>query len=154
MEWPGGKAMFVEELLTKARERLVTIADDALLIEAAKLLQAEAELVIVCNSEGVLIGVITKTDIVKQISRCQGASCMAQAAAAMTRDVLLCEGRDLLHDVWTRMKERGLKNVPVVDPTSRPLGLLHARDILQVLLSQSESDEALLRDYVMGVGYR
>jgi CBS domain-containing protein len=153
-EWPGSKAMFVEELLAKARERLVTIGDDALLIEAAKLLQAKTELVIVCNSEGFLIGVITKTDIVKQISHCQGASCMPQASAVMTRDILYCEAKDLLQDVWTRMRERGLKNVPVVDPTSRPLGLLHARDILEVLLSQSESDEALLRDYVMGVGYR
>jgi CBS domain-containing protein len=60
-EWPGGKAMFVDELLAKARERLVTITDDALLIEAARLLQARTELVIVCNSEGVLAGVITKT---------------------------------------------------------------------------------------------
>ncbi len=153
-EWPGGKAMFVEQLLAKARERLVTIADDALLIEAAKLLQAETELVIVCNSGGLLVGVITKTDVVKQISHCQGASCMVEAAAVMTLDVLHCEAKDLLHDVWARMKERGLKNVPVVDPTSRPLGLLHARDILEVLLGESESDEALLRDYVMGVGYR
>jgi len=31
-EWPGGKAMFVDELLAKARERLVTITDDALLM--------------------------------------------------------------------------------------------------------------------------
>lgn len=146
--------MFVEELLPKARERLVTITDDALLIEAAKQLQAETELVIVCNSEGVLVGVITKTDIVKQISECQGASGIAQAAPVMTRDVLLCQANDMLDDVWTRMKERGLKNVPVVDQESRPLGLLHARDILQVLLNESESDEASLRDYVMGVGYR
>ena len=146
--------MFVEELLAKARERLVTIADDALLIEVAKLLQAKTELVIVCNSEGALVGVITKTDIVKQISHCGGASCLVKASAVMTRDVLHCDAKDLLHDVWTRMRERGLKNVPVVGSTSRPLGLLHARDILQVLLSESESDEALLRDYVMGVGYR
>jgi predicted transcriptional regulator len=146
--------MFVADLLPEARKRLVTIADDALLIEAARLLQSETELVIVCNSGRLLIGVITKTDVVKQISQCRGASCIAQAAAVMTRDVLLCEAKDLLRDVWTRMKERGLKNVPVVDQAPRPLGLLHARDILQVLLSESESDEALLRDYVMGVGYR
>jgi CBS domain-containing protein len=52
------------------------------------------------------------------------------------------------------MKVRDLKHVPVVGEKSRPLGLLHARDILQVLLSEAESEDALLRDYVMGVGYR
>ena len=146
--------MFVEGLLPKARERLVTIANDAPLIEAAKLLQTGTDLVIVCDSAGLLAGVITKTDIVAQISQCQGASCIMAAALVMTRDVVLCESKDLLRDVWTRIKERGLKNVPVVDQDSRPLGLLHARDILQVLLSESEDEEAILRDYVMGVGYR
>ena len=72
----------------------------------------------------------------------------------MTSEVLLCRPTDSLNVVWNRMKERGLKNVPVVDDVSRPLGLLHARDILQVLLSDAEDTEALLQDYVMGVGYR
>lgn len=146
--------MFVEELLPKARDRLVTIADDILLIEAAKLLLAGSELLIVCDSAGTLIGVVTKTDVISQISHCEGASCMTSAALVMHRDVVLCEPKDLLHDVWTRMKERGLKNVPVVDQNSRPIGLLHARDILQLLLSESEGEEAMLRDYVMGIGYR
>jgi CBS domain-containing protein len=154
VDWPGGTAMFVEGLLPKARERLVTIADDVPLIEAAQLLQTGTDLVIVCDSAGLLAGVITKTDIVAQISQCQGASCIMAAALVMTRDVVLCESKDLLRDVWTRIKERGLRNVPVVDQDSRPLGLLHARDILQVLLSESENEEAMLRDYVMGVGYR
>jgi signal-transduction protein with cAMP-binding, CBS, and nucleotidyltransferase domain len=154
VDWPGGTAMFVEGLLPKARERLVTIANDVPLIEAAKLLQTGTDLVIVCDSAGLLAGVITKTDIVAQISQCQGASCIMATALVMTRDVVLCESKDLLRDVWTRIKERGLKNVPVVDQDSRPLGLLHARDILQVLLSESENEEAILRDYVMGVGYR
>jgi hypothetical protein len=34
-----------------------------------------------------------------------------------------------------------------------PLGVLNARDILQVLLQESEDKEAMLRDYVMGIGY-
>jgi CBS domain-containing protein len=146
--------MFVEGLLPKARERLVTLAGDVPLIQAAKLLQTGTDLVIVCDSAGLLAGVITKTDIVGQVSRCRGASCTTAAALVMTRDVVLCRPEDWLHDVWTRMKERDLKNVPVVDQDYRPLGLLHARDILQVLLNESESGEAMLRDYVMGVGYR
>ena len=51
------------------------------------------------------------------------------------------------------MKERKLKNIPVVDKDSRPVGILHARDILQVLLKESKDEEAMLRDYVMGIGY-
>lgn len=154
VDWPGRKAMIVEGLLAKARERLVTVADDASLIEVAKLLQAGTELVIASDSAGLLAGVITKTDIVAQISFCEGAACLTAAALVMTRDVVLCEPKDLLNDVWTRMRVRDLKHVPVVDEQSRPLGLLHARDILQVLLDESQSEDALLRDYVMGVGYR
>lgn len=146
--------MFVEQLLTEARERLVTLDDRATLIEAAKLLEGSTELVMVCNSTGTLSGVITKTDVVKQISRCHGASCMTAAALVMTRELVLCKPDDLLHDVWARMEGRGLKNVPVVDDNSQPLGLLHARDILEQLLNASESEESLLRDYVMGIGYR
>ena len=85
---------------------------------------------------------------------------MIAASAAMTRDVVLCRPGDLLRDVWARMRERGLKNIPVVDPDTRPLGALHARDILQVLLKESKNEEStlrdeelMLRDYVMGVGY-
>lgn len=153
-DWPANKVLVVEQLLSKSRERLVTIASDAPLIEAAALLRPGIELVIVCDAAGLLAGVITKTDIVNQISRCQGASCVTAAALVMTSEVLLCRPADLLSEVWAQMKERGLKNVPVVDDESRPLGLLHARDILQVLLSDAEDTEALLQNYVMGVGYR
>ncbi len=154
VDWPVGKVIIVEELLAKARERLVTVANDAGLIEVAKLLQAGADLVIVCDSAGLLAGVITKTDIVAQIGQCLGANCIGSAALVMTRDVVLCEPKNLLSEVLTRMKARDLKHVPIVDEKSRPLGLLHARDILQVLLSDSEREDAMLRDYVMGVGYR
>jgi CBS domain-containing protein len=47
-----------------------------------------------------------------------------------------------------------LKNVPVVDADSKPLGVLNARDVLQSLLEDVEYEEQLLRDYVMCVGYR
>jgi CBS domain-containing protein len=146
--------MFVEGILPAAREQLVTIAASAPLIEAAKLLRSGTDLVVVCSSEGLLAGVITKTDIVGQISQCQGASCMVAASVIMARDVVLCHPGDLLQDVSVRMKERSLKNIPVVDEHSRPIGVLTARAILAVLLHDVEYEEALLMDYVKGVGYR
>ena len=144
--------MFIEGMLPKAREKLVTIADDVPLIEAAKLLQAGSELVIVCDLAGLLVGVITNTDIVAEISHCQGASCITAAALVMKRDVVLCEAKDLLHDVWTRMKARGLKNVPVVDHEIRPSAprARHSASSSQ----RVGNEDSMLRDYVMGVGYR
>jgi len=153
MDEPGDKAMLVENLLPAARERLVTIADDAPLIQAAKLLRKGTDLVVVCGSAGLLAGVITKTDVVSQISRCQGASCITAVALVMTQDVVSCRPVDWLHDVWSKMKERGLKNVPVTNQDSRPVGVLNARDALQLLLEEVENEESLLRDYVMCVGY-
>jgi CBS domain-containing protein len=150
----GNQAMFVEGMLEVAREKLVTIADDAPLIEAARLLTSGTDLVIVCDGHGVLRGVVTKTDVVRQISVCQGATCMCPASTVMTRDVALCRGVDLLQDVSTRMKERHLKNIPVVDGDNRPIGVLTARAILRVILSDAEYEEAQLVDYVKGIGYR
>ena len=59
------KRMFVEGLLPKAREKLVTITDDVWLIQPAILLASGSDFVIVCNSAGILAGV-TKTDVVSQ----------------------------------------------------------------------------------------
>lgn len=146
--------MFVEDMLEAARERLVTIADDAKLIEAAKLLTSETDLVIVRDGVGILQGVVTKTDVVRQISGCQGATCLCPVSTVMTRDVVLCQGSDHLQDVSERMKARHLKNIPVVDGDNRPLGVLTARAVLRVLLGDAEYEEAQLIDYVTGVGYR
>ncbi|QPC88797.1 CBS domain-containing protein (plasmid) [Mesorhizobium sp. NBSH29] len=146
--------MFVERVLPAAREKLVMIADDAPLIEAAKLLGAGTDLVVICSPTGVLAGVITKTDVVSQISHCQGTICATAASLVMTRDVVVCRPGDGLNDVWSQMKEHGLKNVPITDDEARPIGVLNARVALQALLHESEDEELLLRDYVMGIGYR
>lgn len=145
--------MFVGGILPAARTRLVTLADSAQLIEAAKLLRAGTDIVVVCGADGLLAGVVTKTDIVGQISHCQGCSCTIAVSSAMTRDVVVCRRDDRLDDVWSRMKTRGLKNVPVTDEESRPVGVLNARDVLQALLREVQNEESLLRDYVMTVGY-
>ena len=146
--------MVVERMLEVARTKLVTLADDARLIEAAKLLSSGTDLVIVCDSEGGLRGVVTKTDVVRQISECDGATCMCPASKVMTREVVMCRGSDLLRDVSKLMKERHLKNIPVVAEDNRPIGVLTAQAILRVLLGDAEYEEAQLVDYVKGVGYR
>jgi CBS domain-containing protein len=147
--------IFVERMLPVARERLVMIDESALLTTAARLLnERHTNLVVARDATGVMTGVVTKTDIVRQLSHCSGSGCTAPVAAVMTRDVTCCRPGDPLQDVWCIMKERNLLHVPIVDASFRPLGVVNARDALLVLLEGTEYEEALLRDYVMGIGYR
>lgn len=146
--------MFVDSVLPAARARLVMLADDAPLLQAARLLgMPGTDLVVVCGTDGALAGVVTKTDVVVRISHCQGASCTTPAALVMQRDAVVCQQGERLDEVWSRMKARGLKNLPILDGSRRPVGVLNARDVLQALLHDVENEEALLRDYVMTAGY-
>lgn len=146
--------MFVEGMLDAAHKKLVTIVDDAKLIDAAKLLSSGTDLVVVCDRDGALQGIITKTDVVRQISLCQGATCMCPVSTLMTRNVAMCRAADRLQDVSKLMKELHFKNIPVVDGNNRPIGVLTARAVLRILLSDAEYEEAQIIDYVKGFGYR
>jgi CBS domain-containing protein len=147
--------MLVEKILPATREKLLTIRDTAPLIEAAKLLTgSDANLVVVCDSHGVMVGVITKTDVVGQISQCQGSSCTMAAATVMTGEVAYCQPHDLLTEVWSTMKQWGLRHMPVADQELRPIGVLNARQTVQALMDAVEHEEQMLLDYVMCVGYR
>jgi CBS domain-containing protein len=145
----------VGQILPAARDGLVTVTTEALLIDAAKLLNdPRRNLVVVCDDGGKMAGVITKTDIVSRISHCTGCSCTMAASHVMTREVVFCHPNDWLHEVWSIVKQRGLKNVPVVDQDTKPLGVLSARDMVRALLEDTEHEESLLRDYIVGIGYR
>ena len=97
--------------------------------------------------------VITKTDVIRQISHCEECACTTAAAAAMTQDVTYCHPGEMLHDVWLIMKERGYVHIPVIDQDFRPVGVVNARDALQALLVEADDEGLLLRDYIMGIGY-
>lgn len=146
--------MFVDRLLEPAQQHLAKVGDTAPLLEAARLLRPGFDLVVICGSDGGMNGIVSKTDVVAQMSHCRGESCVCAVATVMTRDVLACRMGEQLESLWSQMRKLGFKNVPLVDSTNRPIGIITARDVLQVLLREAENEELLLRDYVMGFGYR
>jgi CBS domain-containing protein len=148
-------AKLVSSIGTVARSRLATIAVGAPLVDVAKLLSGtQISLVVVCNSDGAMAGVITKSNIVQQIGGCVGSACTTAAADVMTRDVAYCSPNDFLPDVLSMMEKRDFVHIPVVDDNFRPIGVVNARDALRELMAEGEYEESLLRDYVMGIGYR
>ena len=148
-------SILVNKIGALARSRLVTISADALLVEVANLLSdTHISLVVVCDSYGAMVGVITKTNIVQQIGRSCETIGTTVAADVMTRNVTSCRLTRSLLDVLSMMDKSGFVHIPVVDEKSKPVGVVNAGDALRALMVDEKYEAALLRDYVMGMGYR
>lgn len=146
--------MHISEILKGKKTHDGTISIDGKLIDAAKILDSGCEVIIVLSPVGVMQGVVTKTDIVRKVSSCEGAMCLSSVALAMTRNIVTCRTKDRLDDVSQLMKEHHLKNIPVIDEDNRLLGVLTAREILRAILGEVEFEEAQMINYVKGIGYR
>lgn len=144
----------VNTIAATTRSRLVTVRACASVQEIARLLSTtQISLVVVCEEQGTMVGVVTKLDIIRQIGHCTGHTCTDTAHSIMTKDVVTCRATDSLFDVLAMMQARGLVHVPVVDAEGTPSGVVNARDALGALMLEGLYEEALLRDYVMGIGY-
>lgn len=138
-----------------ARSRLLTVTADSLLVEVAGLLSsAEISVVVVCDVAGVPLGIITETVLVRRLGLGQADFFSTRAADVMSREFAECAPDDLLSDVMAMMHSRGIIHVLLLDPDKILLGVINARDGLRALLAAGNHEEALLRNYVMGVGYQ
>jgi CBS domain-containing protein len=138
-----------------ARSRLLTVAVDALLVEVAALLSgAQISVVVVCDATGAAVGIITETTLVRRLGLGQADFFTTPARDVMSTEFTACAPDDVLSDVLAMMHARGLVHVLLLGPGQQPLGVLNARDGLRALLAAGNHEEALLRNYVMGVGYQ
>ncbi len=138
-----------------ARSRLLTVAADDLLVKVAALLSgAQISVVVVCDATGAAVGVITETTLVRRLGLGQADFFTTRAGDVMTSEFTVCVPQDLLSDVLALMHTRGLIHVLLLDADRHPLGVLNARDGLRALLAAGNHEEALLRNYVMGLGYQ
>lgn len=145
----------VSSIEVATHSRLATAGINAPLVDVANQLSVtHISLVVICADDGTVAGVITKTDIVKQLGKYVGNVSNMIASDVMSREVTCCAPGDCLPDVMAMMRQFGFVHIPVVDDAARPVGVVNARDALRAMLGEEKYEAALLRDYVMGVGYQ
>jgi CBS domain-containing protein len=145
----------VQHILADARRRLAVLAPGASIQDIATILaNPDTPLIIVCDSEGVARGVVSSTDIVNALSRDCNKALNANAAVLMTQPIHSCKVEQTLQSIWVSMGAGNHRCVPVLDDSGRPRGVVHARDVARALLDEATTEEVLLRDYILGIGYQ
>lgn len=145
----------VQHILEDAQRRLAVLRLDASIQEIAGILaNPVTPLVVVCDSDGVALGVVSSADIVTALSRDSGEAVNANAAALMSQPIRSCAPDQTLQSIWATMGAGCVRCIPVLDEAGKPLGIVHARDVARALLDEVTYEEVLLRDYVLGIGYQ
>ena len=147
--------ILVKHILETARKRLAVLSAEASLFDAARILtNRDTPLVVVCDGDGIAVGVISSGHVLDALATAGVDAVGFNAGAIMTKPLLTCHVDEYLQQVWSAMSSRTLPCAPILDDDGRPQGVLHARDVAIALIDEVNYEEVLLRDYVMGVGYQ
>ena len=147
--------MLVKHILVPAQKRLAVLSREASIIDAARVLaNRDTPLVVVCDGDGVAVGVISSSHVIKVLATAGADALRFNAGALMTKPAFSCHVEETLEQIWAVMNSRSLPCAPILDDDGRAQGVLFARDVAVALLDEVNYDEQLLRDYVMGVGYQ
>jgi CBS domain-containing protein len=147
--------ILVKHILEAAQKRLAVLSREASIFDAARILaNRDTPLVVVSDSDGIAVGVISTSHVIKLLATAGVDALGFNAGAIMTKPVLSCHVDETLQQVWAVMNSLTLPCAPILDNAGRAQGVLHARDVAIALLEEVNYEEVLLRDYVMGVGYQ
>ncbi len=145
----------VKHILEAARKRLAVLSREASLIDAARILaNRDTPLIVVCDGDGIAVGVISTSHVVNALATAGIDALDLNAGAIMTKPIRSCRVDENLEQVWAIMNSRTLPCAPILDDDGRAQGVLPARDVAIALLDEVTHEELLLRDYVIGVGYQ
>jgi CBS domain-containing protein len=111
---------WVKNVLEAAQRRLATVSREASLVDAAQVLaNPNTPLAVVCDSDGMAVGVIAPGHIVKALASAGAHACGFSAGTIMSKPVLTCHVDDTLQQVWAVMNSRTLQCAPILDSDGR-----------------------------------
>jgi CBS domain-containing protein len=143
--------MLVETALQKKETEAATMTPEGTLAEAAALLLANhVGVIVVCDDERKVVGIVTDSDIMRHIACCPGetCSCEARIAAVMTRDVVTCKPDETLRHAWARLESHGLRRIPVISGDEKFLGIINLRDIFRLLREEKQLEAHELKFFI------
>ena len=141
--------MQVRHILRGKGRDIITIASDASLADAARLL-AERKIgaLVVKGAAGALAGIISERDLVKAIAA-RGCDALDDSVAShMTHDLQTCVEADTVELVMEVMTRGRFRHVPVLDDGDQLCGMVSIGDVVKTRIDETVREAAALRDYI------
>ncbi|HEY1723529.1 MAG TPA: CBS domain-containing protein [Magnetospirillaceae bacterium] len=141
--------MIVQDLLNaKESQGVATTTADKTVADAARHLhQRRIGALVVIDSRGHIVGILSERDIVRGLAQRGGAVLNQPVAELMTSPVLTCNPHDSLHTIMTTMTANRIRHLPVEDD-HHLTGIITIGDVVKARLNEATHEMDQLRDYV------
>ncbi|HVO03659.1 MAG TPA: CBS domain-containing protein [Candidatus Cybelea sp.] len=140
--------MSVAQILRGKPDRLIGLTENRTLADAAQLLtQERIGALVIRNSAGEMIGILSERDIVRAIAKMGAAVIQQPVSVMMTRDVVCCSPEDSVGDVMSLMTARRFRHLPVKQG-NKLIGMISIGDVVKQRVEEAEGEAAQLRDYI------
>ena len=139
--------MTIQDILDQKGRRVITIAPDRTLdVVLATLIQNSVGALVVQNRAGVLLGIITERDLMREVYN--GADLRAvRVENVMTRDLVTSHPDSDIEYVMAAMTEGRFRHMPIVDEQGLA-GIVSIGDIVKAKLEYAEEEVMIYKDFV------
>jgi CBS domain-containing protein len=136
--------MKVADLIASRRE-VYSIAEDTTVHDAARYLRdRQVRSVGICDASGVLLGVVSQSDISDKVAAENKCPAWMRVSEIMTRQLITATPDTPLEDCLRLMEQHGIYHLVVLDSEKGYRGMISVTDLLQLIASDHKARADML----------
>jgi CBS domain-containing protein len=140
--------MKVADLIASRRE-VYSISEDTTVHEAARYLRdRQVRSVGVCDKQGVLLGVVSQSDVSDKVAAENKCPAWMHVSEIMTRQLVTATPETSLEDCLRLMEQHGIYHLVVLDTEKGYRGMISVTDLLQLIASDHKARADMLEAFI------
>ena len=140
--------MYVDTILKKKGDTVITVAPNCLVSEAAQTLhEKRIGAALVQDAAGNIVGILSERDIVRGVALKQEACLDMTVSELMTHPLVTCAPTDSIEQIMELMTERRVRHLPVMDDGDL-IGIISIGDVVKQRISEIEHESRALKQYI------
>jgi CBS domain-containing protein len=139
----------VKHLLDNKGRHIVSVAPDASVFDAIKLMAEKAVGSLVVMEDDELCGIITERDYARKVIVKGRSSETTTVAEIMTVEVLTASSSETVNYCMEVMTEKKIRHLPVVED-NRVIGMISIGDLVEAIIADQQEAIEQLEHYISG----
>jgi CBS domain-containing protein len=105
---------------------------------------------VVTREDTTISGILAERDVIRRLGCAQEDLSRVPVSDVMKREVIVCTPADGLDAVRSVLRDQWIRQMPVVDPGGRLVGIISLGDLNAYMLSEEEVVITYMHDYIQG----